>query len=72
MARGNSTFMDWRCTEKDSATGKVCNIIVAVSTYNKRNNDKIMKEKRKFCPSCRKHVVVKRKDTSKGSLGNAR
>jgi ribosomal protein L33 len=64
MSIGKTTFTDWRCTD--------CNLTVATTTYNKRNNDTIMKEKKKFCKNCRAHKVTKRKDTSKGSLGNKR
>ncbi|MBU1992388.1 50S ribosomal protein L33 [Patescibacteria group bacterium] len=38
-----------------------------VTYYNKHNNDTIMKDKKRFCPKCRKHTVHKRKDTKKGS-----
>lgn len=62
MARGKSTFMDWRCSD--------CNKTHSTKTYNKRNNDTIMKEKSMFCNQCRAHKEFKRKDTSKGSLGN--
>lgn len=64
MTRGKSTTADWRCAN--------CNFTVHTSTYNKRNNDTIAKELKRFCPECRAHVVTKRKDTSKGSLGNKR
>ncbi|HCW32205.1 MAG: hypothetical protein UT55_C0048G0017 [Candidatus Peregrinibacteria bacterium GW2011_GWE2_39_6] len=56
------TPADWRCPN--------CKKTLDVTSYNKKNNEKIMKEKSKFCNQCREHVKTFRKDTSKGSLGN--
>jgi len=64
MSRGKSTFLDWRCRD--------CNKTHSTKTYNKRSNDKVSKEFSKFCNQCRAHKTFYRKDTSKGSLGNAR
>ena len=58
MAKGKSQYATWRCTE--------CNRANYVTYYNKRNNDTIAKELKKFCPTERKHIVHKRKDTKKG------
>jgi ribosomal protein L33 len=59
MAKGKSQFATWYCTSCGSAN--------YISAYNKKNNDKIKKELRKFCKPERKTIVHKRKDTKKGS-----
>ena len=61
MAKGKSQYATWRCTE--------CNQANYVTYYDKRRNDEITKELKKFCshPSCRTHMVHKRKDTKKGN-----
>jgi large subunit ribosomal protein L33 len=59
MAKGKSQYCTWFCGE--------CNRANYVTAYDKRRNDEIKKELKKFCPTCRKHVVHKRKDTKKGN-----
>ncbi len=61
MAKGKSQYATWRCAE--------CNTANYVMPYNKRRDDEIKKELKKFCshPKCRAHVVHKRKDTKKGN-----
>lgn len=56
MARGKSTFITWFCS--------VCNKPNYITTYNKRSNDKVTKDKKKFCNAtdCRKHTKHVRKD----------
>jgi len=55
MARGKSTFCTWFCTE--------CNKANYITTYNKRGEGEVLKEKNKYCDQCRKHTPHKRKDT---------
>jgi len=63
MSQGKSTFIDWRCPD--------CNKThPSQKGYNKRSNETVAKELKKFCNQCRGHRVFKRKDSSKGSLGN--
>ncbi|MCC7197673.1 50S ribosomal protein L33 [Candidatus Peregrinibacteria bacterium] len=59
MARGKSQFCTWFCTE--------CNAANYITAYNKKSNERILKERSKFCGECRKHVPHRRKDTKKGS-----
>ena len=59
MAKGKSQYCTWYCTE--------CNKANYVTYYNKRENDRIVKELKKFCEKCRKHVMHKRKDTKKAA-----
>jgi len=59
MPKGKSQKATWFCSECGRA-----NYIIA---YNKKSNDKIAKERRKFCAQCRKTMSHKRKDTKKGS-----
>ncbi len=61
MAHGKSQFATWFCSG--------CNTANYVTAYDKRRNDEIVKELKKFCghEKCRAHVVHKRKDTKKGN-----
>ena len=59
MAKGKSQYCTWYCTE--------CNAPNDVTYYDKRRDGEIVKEIKKFCSSCRKRVVHKRKDTKKGN-----
>jgi len=59
MARGKSQFCTWSCTE--------CKTGNYISAYNKKSNEKIKKELKKFCKHCRKTVLHKRKDTKKAA-----
>lgn len=59
MAKGKSQYCTWFCPE--------CKRANYVTYYNKRRDDEITKEVKKFCPSCHKHLLHKRKDTKKGS-----
>ena len=59
MARGKSQYCTWYCT--------VCNRANYISAYNKKSNDKVKKELKKYCRQCHKHVMHKRKDTKKGT-----
>lgn len=61
MAHGKSQFATWYCT--------TCNSANYISAYDKRRNDEIVKEIKKFCNNdkCRTHVMHKRKDTKKGN-----
>ncbi len=59
MAKGKSQYCTWFCSE--------CGRARAISAYDKRRNDEIVKVLSMFCRSCRKHVDHKRKDTKKGS-----
>ncbi|OGJ42850.1 50S ribosomal protein L33 [Candidatus Peregrinibacteria bacterium RIFCSPLOWO2_02_FULL_39_10] len=59
MAKGKSQYCTWYCGE--------CHRANDVTYYDKRRDDQLKKEFKKFCPKCRKHVVHKRKDTRKGN-----
>jgi len=59
MAHGKSQFAVWRCSE--------CNAPIQTTAYDKRRNDEITKEVKKFCKKCRKHTTAKRKDAKKGN-----
>jgi ribosomal protein L33 len=59
MAHGKSQFAVWRCSE--------CNTPIQTTAYDKRRNDEITKEVKKFCKKCRKHTTAKRKDAKKGN-----
>ena len=59
MAKGKSQFCTWYCSE--------CNRANYITYYNKKNNDTIVKEVKKFCKQCKKTLLHKRKDTKKGS-----
>ncbi len=59
MAKGKSQYCTWYC--------KDCNRANYITYYDKRRNDEIVKELKKFCPQCRKHVEHKRKDTKKAA-----
>ena len=59
MAHGKSQFAVWRCTD--------CNKVINTTAYDKRRNDEITKEVKKFCNKCRAHKVVKRKDAKKAN-----
>lgn len=57
MAKGKSQYCVWNCT--------VCNKGNYVTAYNKKSNEKIKKEFKKFCKQCRKTTLHKRKDVRK-------
>lgn len=59
MAKGKSQYCGWICTESGATN--------YVTYYNKRRNDEIVKELKKFCPILRKHTIHKRKDLKKSS-----
>ena len=59
MAKGKSQYCTWYCTK--------CNSANYVTEYDKRRNDEIVKELKKFCSKDQAHVMHKRKDTKKGS-----
>ncbi len=59
MAKGKSQYATWRCA--------ACNKANYVTYYDKRRDDDIVKELKKFCSQCRKHDTHKRKDTKKGN-----
>ena len=59
MAKGKSQYATWFCGG--------CNRANYVTYYNKRENERIVKELKKFCPQCRSHQEHKRKDTKKGN-----
>lgn len=59
MAKGKSQYCTWYCTE--------CNRANYITYYDKRRNEEIVKEIKKYCPTERKHLVHKRKDTKKGT-----
>jgi ribosomal protein L33 len=59
MAHGKSQFAVWRCTD--------CKTIIKTTAYDKRRNDEITKEVKKYCKKCRKHTSVRRKDAKKSS-----
>ncbi len=59
MAKGKSQYATWSCTN--------CGKANYISAYNKKSNDKITKELKKFCKQDRKTTAHKRKDTKKGS-----
>jgi len=59
MAHGKSQFAVWRCQD--------CNTPIKTTAYDKRRNDEITKEVKKFCKKCRAHKTVKRKDAKKSS-----
>jgi len=59
MARGKSQFCTWFCTE--------CNAANYITAYNKKSNERILKERNKFCKHCRQTLLHRRKDTKKGS-----
>ena len=59
MAKGKSQYCTWFCGG--------CNRANYVTYYDKRRDDEITKELKKFCPQCRKHEAHKRKDTKKGN-----
>ncbi len=63
MARGKSQFCTWSCTE--------CKAGNYTTAYNKKSNEKVKKELRKFCKHCRKTIVHRRKDTKKAVNQNA-
>ncbi|MFC1810508.1 hypothetical protein ACFLZH_03330 [Patescibacteria group bacterium] len=59
MAHGKSQFAVWRCSN--------CNTVLKTTAYDKRRNDEITKEVKRFCKKCRAHHPAKRKDAKKGN-----
>ncbi len=59
MARGKSQFCNWYCSQ--------CGAANYITAYNKKSNEKIIRELRKFCKFCRKTVMHRRKDTKKAA-----